>query len=195
MVYEILQVLFIWSCPVKVGCALNTGSSISVGFYVYRRTFMHIPRIPGSTTPGSSGLWISLFLYQGCQCWGRERGEGSTRIASMALSSHSCSCPGKHCTMSIYPFSSTVTILPHLILLFSFRQSFIVPPYHLVYCHSLFQHLCFVQSCLRVLVLSRPLRPSPENVLVAATRVPTRATLVLCSLMMPLTCQLNKLTK
>lgn len=54
----------------KVGCALNTGSSISVGFYVYRRTFMHIPRIPGSTTPGSSGLWIPLFLYQGCQCWG-----------------------------------------------------------------------------------------------------------------------------
>lgn len=58
----------------------------------------------------------------------------------------------------------------------------------------LFRHLCVVQSCLRALLSSRPLRPSPESVLVAAARVPIRAILVLWSLMMPLMCQLNILT-
>lgn len=58
---------------------------------------------------------------------GRERGEGSTRIASMALSSHSCSCPGKHCTMSIYPFSSTVTIFPISSSCFPFDSHLLCP--------------------------------------------------------------------
>lgn len=69
-----------------------------------------------------------------------------------------------------------------------------------VHCRPLFTvdpvflHFCFVQSCLRALPLSRPLRLSPESVLVAVARVPIRAILALCSLMTPLTCQLNQLT-
>lgn len=95
--------------------------------------------------------------------------------------------------MSTYP--------PSLSLSFSLSLSCSLVDCHLaVHCHLLFHrsspffYLYFVQSCLRALTLSRPLRPSPESVLVAAAKAPIRAILALCFLMMHLTCQLNQIT-
>jgi hypothetical protein len=174
---------FLWfrsflSCSGEVGCTLNTGSSISVGYQMYRRT--------SSPDSGVNRALALPFLIN----LGRK--EGRTSTARMALSSQRCSCPGARC-MSIYLLPNTKSF-PSVVIFF------IVDFHPVLHCHPLacshffVSSSLFVQSCLRALPLSRPLRLLPESVLVALARVAIRAILALRSLMTLLTCQLNQLT-